>query len=427
MTLVKESIITTPFFDNLEVDETFDVSEQQKNIRNQANEALQNLVFPTTRNEYWKYTRLGKITKTPFKQGVSSSETFQDFDIEGLSSQKMVFENGHFRAGLSEKTDDNEIKVLPLSEAKVKYPELVDKYIGQLTNFSQHTFSAININYYTDGLFVYVPKNKTLNKTIECRLVSTGLETTSNIKNIVVLEQGAQAEIMFREYGNGESGFINQTSEIWVGENAHLKTYQAQNFKGNSQVNTIDTKLQQSASYKNWLITKSGKLVRNNLNITLKGENGNAEIYGVYIPKNKEVVDNHTYIDHAVPNCLSNELYRGIIDDAAVATFNGKVMVRQHAQKTNAFQVNNNILLSDNSTINSKPELEIFADDVKCSHGSTTGQMDEEAIFYLRSRGVERKKAINLMVQAFAHDAVGAIENEAIKAYFNNSIDERFA
>ena len=426
MTVVKESIFEAPFFDNVEVDETFDVSENQKNIRTQAHVALQGLEFPTTRNEYWKYTRLGKITKTPFKHGVTSSEDFQQFDIDGLSSQVMVFENGQFRADLSEKTDD-EIKILPLSEAKVKYPELVDKYLAQQTNYTEHAFSAINLNFYLDGIFVFVPKNKILNKVLECRFISNGTEVISNIKNVVVLEEGAQAEILFREYGLGKESLINQTSEIFVEANAHLKTYQAQNFYSNSQINTIDAKLHQSASYKNWLITKAGKLVRNNLNIALKGENGNTEIYGVYLPKEKEVVDNHTFIDHAVPNCLSNELYRGIIDDASVATFNGKVMVRQHAQKTNAFQANNNILLSDNSTINSKPELEIYADDVKCSHGSTTGQMDEEAIFYLRSRGVERKKAINLMVQAFAHDVVEGIENEPIKAYFNNSIDECFA
>ena len=172
--------------------------------------------------------------------------------------------------------------------------------------------------------------------------------------------------------------------------------------------------------------TFSGAIVRNNVHVQVIGENAETNLFGTYLLNDKQVVDNHTTVDHKVAHCLSNELYKGVIDDKATAVFNGKVFVRKDAQKINAFQSNANVLMSDDATVNSKPELEIYADDVKCSHGSTTGQLDEEAVFYLRARGISEKSARNLVVSAFVNDALEKTENEEILAYIYSLVKERF-
>jgi len=426
--LVKESIVNSNFFSVLKEEHLFDVSKTQKEYRNKNWEAIQNLEFPTTRNEYWKYTRLGRLVKTAYLNPEKSTKTLSIPTIEGFDGNRLVFENGIFRNDLSNIIND-EVKVLPLSQAKMECSAIVDQYLGKQTDIKNHIFSAINGYFHQDGLFVYVPKNKKPEKAIELINFGSNNSQLINLRNLIVLENGAEAEVFIREINQTESSnLFNTVNEIFVADNAHFKSFQHQAFQAEgNQIQTTNAEVGANATFKNWLFTQNGQLVRNNLNSEFKGENAATEIFGIYLPKDNSLVDNHTYIDHAVPNCYSNELYRGIIADKATAVFNGKVMVRQYAQKTNAFQANNNILLTDNGTVNSKPELEIYADDVKCSHGSTTGQMDEEALFYLRSRGVSRENAVNLMVQAFAHSVIDNLPNEPIKNYFNQILDNRFS
>ena len=425
--LVKNNVLSSTFFSELKEEHLFDVSDTQKNYRQSNWESLQKLEFPTTRDEYWKYTRLGKVVKTVYQNPTKTSKSLSITDVEGFTGTRLVFENGIFRNDLS--TIINEaIKVLPLSQAKMEYGSLVDQYLGKQTNCKSHVFSAINGYYHQDGLFVYIPKNQKPSQPIELINYGSGSDQLINLRNLFVLENGAEAELFIREINQEKiSNLFNTTAEVFVADNAHFKSYQHQTFLAANQVQTADALVGKNATYKNWLFTQNGQLVRNNHNAKFDGENAATEIFGIYLPKENSLVDNHTYIDHALPNCYSNELYRGIISDQATAVFNGKVMVRQHAQKTNAFQANNNILLSDKGTVNSKPELEIYADDVKCSHGSTTGQMDEEALFYLRSRGVSKESAINLMVQAFAHSVLENLPNEPIKNYFNQILENRFS
>jgi len=214
---------------------------------------------------------------------------------------------------------------------------------------------------------------------------------------------------------------------MFVGENAQLEYNKIQDKKDNNY--SISTEQVFQASNSNFTIntaTFNGALVRNNLTIEVDGNNCETNLNGLYLGQNKDHIDNHTIVDHKKPYCNSNEVYKGILDDDSVGVFNGKVFVRQDAQITNAFQQNNNILLSDDAIANSKPELEIYADDVKCSHGSTIGQIDDEAIFYLQSRGLSRKSAINLMINAFAKDALAKISIEALSSYIDNKIENRF-
>ena len=227
---------------------------------------------------------------------------------------------------------------------------------------------------------------------------------------------------------NGKENFINSVSEIVVGENAQLEYNKFQDKEEeNYSISTEYVYQKANSHFTINTATFHGALVRNNLTIEIDAENCETNLSGLYLGKNTDHIDNHTIVDHKKPHCNSNEVYRGVLDDNATGVFNGKVFVRQHAQKTNAFQKNNNILLSDNAVVNSKPELEIYADDVKCSHGSTTGQIDEEAVFYLQSRGVSRKSAINLMINAFAKDTLEKISIEALHDYINSKIEERFA
>jgi Fe-S cluster assembly protein SufD len=225
----------------------------------------------------------------------------------------------------------------------------------------------------------------------------------------------------------GEKNFNNHVSEIVIAENAHLEYNKIQDKKErNFSVATEQVYQEANSNFTINTATFNGALVRNNLTIEIDGSNCENNLNGLYLGKNKDHIDNHTVVDHKKPHCNSNEVYKGILDDESTGVFNGKVFVRQDAQITNAFQQNNNILLTDNATVNSKPELEIYADDVKCSHGSTTGQIDEEAIFYLQSRGISKKGALKLMINAFAKDALEKISIEALQAYIDNKIEERF-
>jgi len=225
----------------------------------------------------------------------------------------------------------------------------------------------------------------------------------------------------------GEESFTNNVSEFFLNPNSQVEYNKIQNKVGESyQISTEQVYQRKDSNYTINTITLDGTLVRNNLNIDVDAEGCETNLNGIYLGKKQNHIDNHTVVDHLKPNCNSNEVYKGILDDNSVGVFNGKVFVRPDAQKTNAFQQNNNILLTDDAVINSKPELEIYADDVKCSHGSTTGQLDDEAIFYLQARGVGKRSAINMMITAFAKDALERVSITPLKEYIENKIEDRF-
>lgn len=414
------------FVSGLTFDETFDLTEKQKQVRQEGLSALAQLELPTTREEYWKYTRVAKWVNKKYR----SPKTQNPESLPELSlnhSAKLVFVNGIFHAELSS-LSTGEFFATPLSKAKVDYPELVDEYIGKLTNAKEHVFSAINHGYYEDGYFIHIPKNTQIKKPIHVIQVSTGEGLAPQTKNLVVAEQGSEAKLVIHEWGNETTeNFSNQTSEVFIGENSHFTSVVLQeNGQKNAAIATTDAKVDQNGTYRNWTFNFNGALLRNNHNVAITGENCEVVLNGLSLGREKSLFDNHTFIDHIEPHCESHELYRGIYKDNATGVFNGKVMVRQYAQKTNAFQENNNILLSDKATVNAKPELEIYADDVKCSHGSTTGQLDESALFYLMTRGVKRERAHNLLVKAFAHDVVEDVPFEVVKEYIDQVIEKRF-
>ena len=388
---------------------------------NSAQNTLATNQLPTTRMEAWKYTRVAKLGKTNY---TSSEETIASIDTFQIAADAttFVFVNGNFSEEFSSDEIPEGVSISPLSacmEGEIDASNLVLE--GEI-------FNALNTAFLTDGILIDIDAKAIIEKPIQIIHVLKGEATISNFKTIINAGDFSKAGIIqgfFAE--NADKGFANVTSEISVGKNAFLTIdkiqYEAEN---TSHISTEQVSQDKDSTFTINTLTLNGGLVRNNLNIEVIGENCETNLNGAYLLKGKQHVDNHSVVDHKVPNCNSNELYKGVIDDKATAVFNGKVFVRKDAQKINAFQSNGNVLMTDDASVNSKPELEIYADDVKCSHGSTTGQLDEEAVFYLRARGLSEKSARKLMVSAFIGDVLDKIENEDVLNYTHSLLKSRF-
>ena len=280
----------------------------------------------------------------------------------------------------------------------------------------------------TDGVFIHIGSKVILDKPLQILHILSETNTISNLRNLIVCEKNSEAKIIQGYFSeNATDSFTNVVTEVFVEENAHLTIDKIQ-YENDScyQIATEQVQQEKNSTFTINTVTLNGAIVRNNLNIEVVGQNCLTNLNGTYLLKGNQHVDNHTIVDHKAPNCESHELYKGVVNDQSTAVFNGKVFVRKDAQKINAFQSNANVLLSDESTVNSKPELEIYADDVKCSHGSTTGQLDEEAVFYLRARGLSEKSARKLMIGAFVNDVLKKIENEEVKTFIFEILHQRF-
>lgn len=373
--------------------------------------------LPTTRNEKWKYTRLAKIKRGQFKTPtVNAIDSLEGFRI--LDCPTIVFVNGIYNSSLSS-IDGTEAEVNIYSEDF----QLADNNISE-----SDPFQATNTAYLNGGAEIIVKKGKVMNSPLQVLFISSENDVLSNIRLTVKAEENAQGELLIGSFGmNNQGAFTNVITSIHVAKNAHLKINKLQfDSEENLSINQEIVHQDRDSVFTINTFTLNGLLVRNNLTVSVDGENCESNLYGAYILKGNQHVDNHTVIDQRMPNCLSNELYKGVMDEKSTAVFNGKVFVRKDAQKVNAFQSNGNVLLSDDATVNSKPELEIYADDVKCSHGSTTGQLDEEAVFYLRSRGISENSARQLLVTAFIEDTFENVGNDEIIAFIHSLIKDRF-
>jgi Fe-S cluster assembly protein SufD len=388
-------------------------------LRQKALEVLDQTPFPTTRSEAWKYTRVAKIKNSNLSVQENPVSLSGNFGLSDSSIQ-YVFINGHFSAELSSKSYPEGVKILPLS----RMDEAEVRVLGGSILLDGEVFSSINTAYATDGLYVHVSAKMQIEPVIEIIQINTETNILTNLRHVLVAEAFSEARFIQRSFSvNGSENFTNVISEIHVGKNAKLTIDKLQ--EEHESCSQISTELIHQHSDSNFTIntvTLNGSLVRNNLTIEVDGQNCESNLNGAYILKGNQHVDNHTIVDHKVANCQ----YKGVIDGKATAVFNGKVFVRKDAQKINAFQSNGNVLLSDDATVNSKPELEIYADDVKCSHGSTTGQLDEEAVFYLRARGLSEASARQLMVGAFIEDVIQRIENETVIDRIHVILKERF-
>ena len=391
--------------------------------------------FPTPRNEEWKYSNVKDLISVNYDFNAQSSigiAELEDLRIPEQDANIIYFVNGHYHPELSSMiSSQDQITISSLSEAYKKNPSLVNSYFNELVKDDTDAFTALNTAFAQDGIFIHVPDNQTVEHPVIMRFISDARvqHVGSQPRNIVAVGKNGHVKLAeaFRTLGS-ERSFTNAVTEIYVGEEAGVEYYKVQNESDNAyHIGTTQIKMQDRSHFYAGTVTLNGKFTRNNLNIVIDGEHCEAHMYGLYFPDGSQHVDNHTIADHSKPNSVSNELYKGILRDQSKGVFNGKIFVREDAQKTNAFQSCKNIVLSTEATMNTKPQLEIYADDVKCSHGTTTGQIDEEALFYMRSRGISRSEAMSLLMFAFCADVVSQIKIDSIREYLENVIAQKLA
>lgn len=386
------------------------------------------LEFPTIRDEYWKYTRTASITSSVFKQNEVEIQSLESFMIPQLDAHMIVFVNGEFSKQLSSSEFPNGLKVIALSKASASDKDLICQHLGKHIDAEKHAFNTLNTSYFKDAAYVKVEAKASIEKPVCVLNISSGQKQAVNARNLIVIGENANVNVITQFEGrDNEDAFTNSVSEVVVASGAHGCLYIVQNEgEKSSHINSTQIVQEKDSTFSVITFTKTGKLVRNNLNFSVKGEGCESNMYGVYFTRGNQHVDNHTYVDHLVPNCNSNELYKGVMADKSTGVFNGKIMVHKDAQKTNAFQSNQNVLLSDTASIYTKPELEIYADDVKCSHGCTIGQLDEEATFYLQSRGLSKDDANKMLIQAFASDIIEKIEIEPMRTSIEEFVHRQF-
>jgi Fe-S cluster assembly protein SufD len=392
-------------------------------ILSEAKTVLENTPFPTTRTEAWKYTRVTKISKSAFQNSGSTLANVDPFKVL-TDAFTLVFVNGHFQKDLSSNEALDGLTISNLASCSAE--QLAT--LGEIAPLENEVFSALNTLYAKDGVFIQVKAGKILSKSIQVLFIQDGDSQQAQIRNFISVEKNAQAHVVMGYFSaEATNCFSNSLTEVHVADNANLTIDKVQLENETAlQIATEQVNQTRDSIFTINTVTLDGLLVRNNLNISVNGQNCNTHLNGIYLTKGRQHVDNHTVVDHRLPNCESFELYKGVMDEDSTAVFNGKVFVRPDAQKINAFQSNGNVLLSDNATINSKPELEIYADDVKCSHGSTTGQLDEESVFYLRARGISEKTARHLMISAFVGDALEKIKNEEVLSFVEGVLATKF-
>lgn len=402
--------------------------------REQAFAEFEKLGFPTTKNEEWKYTNLKAITEKSFTAECLVDNRVADFVKQSIFSQLdanlLVFVNGSFVSGLSVIKENNSSVVIgSLAVERHQHKAVFEQHFGKYAHTEGQALNALNTALLSDGAFVYAPAGKKAEFPVVILTISDSTDTNvlSQPRNLVVVEKEASVTLVEAYYSIGSNAsFTNVVTETFAGEQAHVEHYKIQQQSGESyQNNFMQIHQEANTNINHVTLILDGTLVRNNLHFYMNGENCNSLLYGLYVMDSKDFVDNHTRVDHAKPNCFSDEKYKGILKDQSTAVFNGKIMVHLDAQKTNAYQRNQNILLSDEATVNTKPQLEIFADDVKCTHGATIGQLDEEPMFYLRSRGIPEDVARKMLLNAFADDIAEKIKIPELVTLLENEIDRK--
>lgn len=402
-------------------------------LREQAIEAFSKQGIPTRKQEEYKYLNIESALKDEFALTINKTLTCEQ--IEHLKILKdayvVVIENGIFIEGLSKLKDlQKGLTICSLAQAAKNHSAIFEKHYSKYADINSDAFIALNTAMAKDGVFIHIDKNIVIEKPIHIiHISSTHKNSIIHPRNLIVVETNTQAKIVesFETIDSTAKTFNNLLTELVIDENSIVDYYKIQDEnKLGYLLNTTQIILKKQNVFSAHTFTFSGSLVRNNLNVVLDAEGAESHLYGLYLTNDTQVVDNHTLVDHRKPKCTSTELYKGIIDGKSIATFNGKVVVQKDAQKTNAFQSNKNILLSDEGTINTKPQLEIYANDVKCSHGTSTGKLDEDKIFYLRARGLSETSAKKLLMHAFASEVVNTIKIDALREYVEDKISKRF-
>jgi Fe-S cluster assembly protein SufD len=399
-----------------------------QDLRERGAARFSTLGFPTVRDEEWRFTNVAPIASGEFRLADGDApvtEAKLSTLLYSDAPHRLVVVDGRYNARLSR------VQGLPagvqagslagaINGELQADSEIVQRYLGQLADTATRAFDALNTARLEDGGYVHIPDGVALDQPLQIMFVSTegpsGSASVSHPRLLIVVGSNARARIVETYVGTGDRYFANAVTEVYVGENAYLDHYKVQEDSIHAfHVASMHVHASRSATFSSHSFTLGGKLVRNDAVAILDGEGAECTLNGLYLADGDRLVDNHTTIDHAKAHCPSHEVYKGILGGRARAVFNGKIIVRPDAQKTNAKQTNRALLLSDSASINTKPQLEIFADDVKCTHGAAIGQLDEDAIFYLRTRGLTFEESRDLMIHAFAGEILDRVQIEPLK------------
>ncbi len=404
-------------------------------LRQEAFTAFNTLGLPGPRHEEWRYTRVANLFSKEYQSRPQSGIAFTaaDWQTRHLpgheQANEIVFLNGIYTPSLScIRSPSLELNSLD-EAASGPAGGLLAQYLGDSSSYLRDGIHALNTAFMEGGIFISVRKGCTVEHPVYVYNITDARATNvlAQPRSFLHLATNASIQVVetYLTFGQNQS-FTNQVMEVIVETDARLEYYKIQDDgPENNQVSTTHIR-QTGKSYTHTVtISLNGGLVRNNLNLVLDAPYCEAHLYGLYLQNGNSHVDNHTIVDNVKPNCLSNELYKGILNGQSTGVFNGKIFVRQPAQKTNAYQSNKNILLSEGASINTKPQLEIFADDVKCTHGCTVGRLNEEGLFYLQSRGIPENRARSLLMQSFAADILEHIRPAPIRSYVENLITQR--
>lgn len=389
--------------------------------------------FPTTKDEEWKYTDISAIKKSEFElapsaQAPLSVEEINTIPFADLKTSRIVFWNGHFQPELSTSGAlPGGARVSHLKELLVSDAGFLESHLNQYVRWEDQVLNALNLAFLQDGAVIHVPRGVVVEEPIHL-LFLTGTEETPLMVHprvLIVAEENSQVSIAESHIGISGRYWSNGVTEIIAGENAVVDHYKLQK-ESNDGYHTATVQSYQSrmSSVTTTTVSLSGAIIRNETNSALDGEGCWSELNGLFLVSRDQHIDNFTQLEHLKPNCSSREHYKGILDDRSQGVFRGRIVVAKDAQKTDSKQTNNNLLLSDDALINTKPQLEIYADDVKCTHGATIGQLDRDAVFYLRSRGIDKKAARSILIYAFASEMVGRIKLEELAQQLDNYLFE---
>jgi Fe-S cluster assembly protein SufD len=393
-------------------------------IRKNALDRFVQLGFPTTHDEEWRFTNVAPITRIPFKPSDPKPDALTISDISRFTvcearCTQLVFLNGYYSESLSTvKLLPKGVQIISLAAALERNRDLLEPLLAESLSRSD-PFASLNAAFMADGAFVYIPSGVVLKDPIHLLFLSAG-QTDPRIsvpRSVILVGDNSQASLV-ESYAGLDQGkyFTNSMTEVHIGANCAVDHYRLQRESEDAfHVSSLEVHQNRDSSYASHSLSLGGSLARSNIKVVLEGTGADCELNGLFVAKGRQHVDNHTTIDHARANCDSRELYKGILDDASTGVFDGTIIVRKDAQKTNARQTNKNLLLSKEAGVNTNPRLRILADDVKCAHGATIGQLNEEELFYLRSRGIEKDAARTLLTYAFASELLGAVKIKPIQ------------
>jgi Fe-S cluster assembly protein SufD len=406
-------------------------------LREEGFRRFSELGFPTPENEDWRFTNVSPIARAAYvietngRPSVSAG-AIERFTFPKLKTLKLVFINGAYSPELSDTSDiPSGVIATSLSSALETEAELVENYLSKYAEFKDEAFTALNTAFIQDGGFIYIPRGTHLKEPVHMLYVTAGSEsaTITNPRNLIVVEANCQANIVEHYVSLDDNVyFSNVVTELIVGENSKVGHYMIEcESRKAFNVSTLRVQQGRNSNTHSHSVLLGGALVRNNVHPVLAGEGCDSLINGLYMSTGRQHMDNYMKVEHATPHCDSRQFYNGVLDGRSRGVFHGRIIVNKNAQKTDAKQTNRNLLLSDTAQIDTKPQLEIYADDVKCTHGATIGQMDENAIFYLRSRGIREDRAREIILSAFTSGTLESMEVDEIRNYCEALVSDWFA